>query len=95
MTTPHQVKETASGLHRQWQLLSVYPRQMDRHTSTQEQLQREALRLAYAPSSVTSINWPSRFPIECNGEVPQGWRWQSDAPVQSLPHMNSSQAVTL
>ena len=34
-----------------------------------------------------------RFPIEKNNANPQGWRWKDDAPLQSLPHMNLSQAV--
>ncbi len=88
-------KETASGLHRQWQLLSrlstgkwVGTRQL------REQLQREGIDISLRTIQRDLNQLSSRFPIECNGEVPQGWRWQADAPVQSLPHMNSSQAVT-
>jgi predicted DNA-binding transcriptional regulator YafY len=95
MTTSTQVKETASGLHRQWQLLSRLS--TGKWTGTrqlQEQLQREGIDISLRTIQRDLNQLSSRFPIECNGEVPQGWRWQSDAPVQSLPHMNSSQAVT-
>jgi predicted DNA-binding transcriptional regulator YafY len=88
-------KETASGLHRQWQLLSrlstgkwVGTRQL------REQLKREGIDISLRTIQRDLNQLSTRFPIECNGEIPQGWRWQADAPVQSLPHMNSSQAVT-
>lgn len=88
-------KETASGLHRQWQLLSrlstgkwIGTRQL------QEQLQREGIAISLRTIQRDLNQLSSRFPIESNHEIPQGWRWQADAPVQSLPHMNSSQAVT-
>ena len=88
-------KETASSLHRQWQLLSrlntgkwVGTRQL------QEQLQREGIEISLRTIQRDLKQLAQRFPLEANGEVPQGWRWKADAPVQSLPHMNSSQAIT-
>lgn len=88
-------KETASSLHRQWQLLSrlntgkwIGTRQL------QEQLKREGIQISLRTIQRDLKQLAQRFPLEANGEVPQGWRWKSDAPVQSLPHMNSSQAIT-
>lgn len=88
-------KETASSLHRQWQLLSrlntgkwIGTRQL------QEQLQREGIDISLRTIQRDLKQLAQRFPLEANGEIPQGWRWRSDAPVQSLPHMNSSQAIT-
>lgn len=88
-------KETASGLHRQWQLLSRLS--TGKWTGTrqlQEQLQREGISVSLRTIQRDLNQLAQRFPIESNHEVPQGWRWQADAPVQSLPHMSSSQAVT-
>ncbi|MFZ3193646.1 MAG: WYL domain-containing protein [Moraxellaceae bacterium] len=88
-------KETASSLHRQWQLLSrlntgkwVGTRQL------QEQLKREGIEISLRTIQRDLKQLTQRFPLEANGEIPQGWRWKADAPVQSLPHMNSSQAIT-
>lgn len=88
-------KETASGLHRQWQLLSRLS--TGKWTGTrqlQDQLQREGIEVSLRTIQRDLNQLAQRFPIESNREVPQGWRWQADAPVQSLPHMSSSQAVT-
>ena len=88
-------KETASGLHRQWQLLSRLS--SGKWTGTrqlQDQLKREGIEVSLRTIQRDLNQLALRFPIESNREVPQGWRWQADAPVQSLPHMSSSQAVT-
>ncbi|MEC7119700.1 MAG: WYL domain-containing protein [Pseudomonadota bacterium] len=88
-------KETASSLHRQWQLLSRLS--TGKWTGTrqlQEQLQREGIEISLRTIQRDLKQLSQRFPLEANGEVPQGWRWKADAPVQSLPHMNSSQAIT-
>lgn len=88
-------KETASSLHRQWQLLSRL--NTGKWTGTrqlQEQLQREGIQISLRTIQRDLKQLAQRFPLESNGEVPQGWRWKADAPVQSLPHMNSSQAIT-
>ncbi len=88
-------KETASGLHRQWQLLSrLSPGRWTGTRQLQEQLQREGIDVSLRTIQRDLNQLAQRFPIESNHEVPQGWRWQADAPVQSLPHMSSSQAVT-
>lgn len=88
-------KETSNSLHRQWQILSrlstgrwVGTRQL------QEQLQREGIDISIRTIQRDLNQLAERFPIESNRETPQGWRWQADAPIQSLPHMNSTQAMT-
>lgn len=91
----NQARETASGLNRQWQLLSRLT--TGKWTGTrqlQEQLEREGIEISLRTIQRDLNQLAARFPIESNREIPQGWRWQADAPVQSLPHMNSSQAVT-
>ena len=88
-------RETASGLQRQWQLLSRLT--TSRWIGTrdlQAQLALEGIDISLRTIQRDLNQLSERFPIENNGEIPQGWRWRSDAPVQSLPHMNSSQAVT-
>lgn len=89
------VRETASGLQRQWQLLSRLT--THRWIGTRElqaQLALEGIDISLRTIQRDLNQLAERFPIESNHEVPQGWRWQQDAPVQSLPHMNSTQAVT-
>lgn len=94
-TTAISEKETGNSLHRQWQILSrlstgrwIGTRQL------QEQLQREGIDISIRTIQRDLNQLAERFPIESNKETPQGWRWQSDAPIQSLPHMNSTQAMT-
>lgn len=60
----------------------------------QEILEREGIEISLRTIQRDLNQISQRFPIESNGTVPQGWRWRSDAPIQSLPHMTSSQAVT-
>lgn len=88
-------KETGNSLYRQWQILSRLP--TGRWIGTrqlQEQLEHEGIAISIRTIQRDLNQIAERFPIESNKETPQGWRWQSDAPIQSLPHMNSSQAVT-
>lgn len=60
----------------------------------QEILQREGIDISLRTIQRDLNQISLRFPIESSKTVPQGWRWRSDAPIQSLPHMTSSQAVT-
>ncbi len=94
-TAPSTEKETVNSLYRQWQILSKLPTGKWLGTrQLQEQLQREGIDISIRTIQRDLNQIASRFPIESNKETPQGWRWQEDAPIQSLPHMNSSQAVT-
>ncbi len=79
---------------RQWELLNLLERGSWRGTHHLH----EQLRLANFDVSLRTVQrdlnaLSKRFPIEKNNANPQGWRWKEDAPVQSLPHMNLSQAV--
>ncbi|PNK59722.1 helix-turn-helix transcriptional regulator [Psychrobacter sp. FDAARGOS_221] len=79
---------------RQWELLSLLERGSWRGT----QHLHEQLMLAGFEVSLRTIQrdlnaLAKRFPIEKNNANPQGWRWRDDAPVQSLPHLNLSQAI--
>lgn len=79
---------------RQWQLLS----QLERGRWLGTAHLHEQLMLAGFETSLRTVQrdlnaLAERFPIEKNNANPQGWRWQEDAPIQSLPHMNLSQAV--
>ncbi|KAF7275493.1 hypothetical protein GWI33_011662, partial [Rhynchophorus ferrugineus] len=91
----HPDKETGNSLHRQWQILSRLPNGKWIGTrELQEQLAREGIDISLRTVQRDLNQIAERFPIESNGATPQGWRWKADAPIQSLPHMNSSQAVT-
>ena len=79
---------------RQWQLLS----QLERGRWLGTAHLHEQLVLAGFDMSLRTVQrdlnaLAKRFPIEKNNANPQGWRWEEDAPIQSLPHMNLSQAV--
>lgn len=79
---------------RQWQILS----QLERKRWLGTQYINEQLQLMGFDVSIRTIQrdlnaLAERFPIEKNNANPQGWRWREDAPMQSLPHMNLSQAV--
>lgn len=90
-----QEKETSNSLYRQWQILSRLPNGKWMGTrQLQELLQREGIDISLRTIQRDLNQIAQRFPIENNGAVPQGWRWRADAPIQSLPHMTSSQAVT-
>ena len=90
-----QEKETSNSLYRQWQILSRLSTGKWMGTrELQEILQREGIDITLRTIQRDLNQISQRFPIENNGAVPQGWRWRSDAPIQSLPHMTSSQAVT-
>lgn len=60
----------------------------------QEILEREGVEISLRTIQRDLNQIAQRFPIESSKTIPQGWRWRSDAPIQSLPHMTSSQAVT-
>lgn len=93
MTTAE--KETSNSLYRQWQILSRLSTGKWMGTrELQQQLQREGIETSLRTIQRDLNQIAQRFPIESNKTVPQGWRWCSDAPIQSLPHMTSSQAVT-
>ena len=94
------VSETAASRHgaattaRQWQVLS----QLQRNRWIGTTHIYEQLALAGFDISLRTVQrdlnaLAKRFPIEKNNANPQGWRWCEDAPLQSLPHMNLSQAV--
>ncbi|MEB3766340.1 WYL domain-containing protein [Acinetobacter sp. MD2] len=90
-----QEKETSNSLYRQWQTLSLLS--TGKWTGTrqiQEALAREGVEVSLRTIQRDLNQLAQRFLIESNKETPQGWRWKSDAPIQSLPHMTSSQAVT-
>ncbi|MEC8057976.1 MAG: WYL domain-containing protein, partial [Pseudomonadota bacterium] len=90
-----QEKETSNSLHRQWQILSRLSTGKWMGTrELQEMLEREGVDISLRTIQRDLNQIAQRFPIESNKTVPQGWRWRSDAPIQSLPHMTSSQAVT-
>ena len=95
MTNGSAEKETSTSLHRQWQILSRLPNGKWIGTrDLQEQLAREGIEVSLRTVQRDLNQIAQKFPIENNGAIPQGWRWKSDAPIQSIPHMNSSQAVT-
>ncbi|OTG83068.1 helix-turn-helix transcriptional regulator [Acinetobacter sp. ANC 4648] len=90
-----QEKETSNSLYRQWQILSRLSTGKWLGTrELQESLEREGIEISLRTIQRDLNQISQRFPIESNKTVPQGWRWRSDAPIQSLPHMTSSQAVT-
>ena len=90
-----QEKETSNSLYRQWQILSRLSTGKWMGTrELQETLEREGIEISLRTIQRDLNQISQRFPIESNKTVPQGWRWRSDAPIQSLPHMTSSQAVT-
>ena len=84
----------AATTARQWQVLSQLQR--NRWVGTTHIF--EQLIMAGFDISLRTVQrdlnaLAKRFPIEKNNANPQGWRWCDDAPLQSLPHMNLSQAV--
>lgn len=90
-----QEKETSNSLYRQWQILSRLSTGKWMGTrELQEILLREGIDISLRTIQRDLNQISQRFPIESNKTIPQGWRWRSDAPIQSLPHMTSSQAVT-
>ena len=88
-------KETSNSLYRQWQILSRLSTGKWMGTrELQEILNREGIEISLRTIQRDLNQIAQRFPIESSKTTPQGWRWRSDAPIQSLPHMTSSQAVT-
>lgn len=87
-------RHSAATTARQWQVLS----QLQRNRWVGTTHVYEQLILAGFDISLRTVQrdlnaLAKRFPIEKNNANPQGWRWEDDAPLQSLPHMNLSQAV--
>lgn len=90
-----QEKETSNSLYRQWQILSRLSTGKWMGTrELQEILLREGIDISMRTIQRDLNQISLRFPIETSHTMPKGWRWRSDAPLQSLPHMTSSQAVT-
>lgn len=92
--------DTADSRHgaattaRQWQVLSQLQRKRwvgTTHVYEQLILAGFDISLRTVQRDLNAL--AKRFPIEKNNANPQGWRWKDDAPLQSLPHMNLSQAV--
>ncbi len=84
----------AATTARQWQVLS----QLQRNrwvgtTHVYDQLMMAGFDISLRTVQRDLNALAKRFPIEKNNANPQGWRWCDDAPLQSLPHMNLSQAV--
>ena len=84
----------AATTARQWQVLS----QLQRNrwvgtTHIYDQLMMAGFDISLRTVQRDLNALAKRFPIEKNNANPQGWRWKEDAPLQSLPHMNLSQAV--
>ena len=84
----------AATTARQWQVLS----QLQRNrwvgtTHIYEQLMMAGFDISLRTVQRDLNALAKRFPTEKNNANPQGWRWKEDAPLQSLPHMNLSQAV--
>ena len=93
-TTDSNSRHGAATTARQWQVLS----QLQRNRWVGTAHIYEQLNLAGFDISLRTVQrdlnaLAKRFPIEKNNANPQGWRWKEDAPLQSLPHMNLSQAV--
>lgn len=83
-----------SATYRQWLLLKRLPRA--RWTGTvelQHSLQLEGIDVNLRTVQRDLVALSEQFPLESNGLSPQGWRWKTDAPLLSLPHMTSSQAL--
>lgn len=85
---------TTASTARQWHILS----QLERKRWIGTNQIKEQLDILGFEMSIRTIQrdlnaLAERFPIEKNHANPQGWRWRDDAPMQSLPHMNLSQAV--
>lgn len=87
-------RHSAATTARQWQVLSQLQRNRwvgTAHIYEQLKLSGFDISLRTVQRDLNAL--AKRFPIEKNNANPQGWRWKDDAPLQSLPHMNLSQAV--
>ncbi|WP_159556254.1 helix-turn-helix transcriptional regulator [Alcanivorax sp. S71-1-4] len=60
----------------------------------QRELQREGVDVNLRTIQRDLNALAEQFPLETDGASPQGWRWQANAPLTSLPHMTSGQALT-
>lgn len=87
----HTITDTTA---RQWHILSQLERKRWIGTNhIKEQLDMMGFNMSIRTIQRDLNALAERFPIEKNHANPQGWRWREDAPMQSLPHMNLSQAV--
>lgn len=87
-------RHSAATTARQWQVLSQLERNRwvgTAHIFDQLKLSGFDISLRTVQRDLNAL--AKRFPIEKNNANPQGWRWKDDAPLQSLPNMNLSQAV--
>lgn len=92
-TTPNS-NQTATTTQRQWQMLSELHRKRWSGTKQiQSRLKASGFNVSLRTIQRDLNQLAERFPIESNGETPQGWRWRDDAPQQALPQMSMSQAV--
>lgn len=87
-------KTSANTTARQWQVLSQLQR--TKWIGTVQIL--ENLKLLGINVNIRTIqrdlnSLAKRFPLEKNNANPQGWRWKNNAPQESFPNMNLSQAV--
>ncbi len=91
-----QEKETSNSLYRQWQIFVAITHRKSGlgHVNCKKSLVREGIDISLRTIQRDLNQIAQRFPIESSKTSPQGWRWRADAPIQSLPHMTSSQAVT-
>lgn len=86
--------QTATTTQRQWQMLSELQRKRWSGTKQiQSRLKSSGFDVSLRTIQRDLNQLAERFPIESNGETPQGWRWRDDAPQQALPQMSMSQAV--
>lgn len=87
--------DSSGAVHRQWLLLQHIRRGSWIGTAElQQRLQREGVDVNLRTIQRDLNALAEKFPLEPNGLSPQGWRWKQDAPLMSLPHMTSGQALT-
>lgn len=87
--------DSSGAVHRQWLLLQHIKRGSWIGTAElQQRLQREGVDVNLRTIQRDLNALVEKFPLEPNGLSPQGWRWKQDAPLVSLPHMTSGQALT-
>lgn len=79
---------------RQWQMLSELQRKRWTGTkSLQKKLSQAGFDVSIRTIQRDLNQLAQQFPIESNGENPQGWRWTEDSPQQNLPQMSISEAI--
>lgn len=94
MTNPKNKQSGSNTTKRQWQLLAELQRKRWTGTkSLQNKLKHAGFDISLRTIQRDLNQLAERFPIENNGENPQGWRWTDEAPQQNLPQMSLSEAV--